>query len=409
MKTLLTSVLIRHTARLSGVPIARGLMMLATLTVGAGSLWSQIALVHVTSCGPVALPGTGCAIPATGSGNLLVVGWEIGAGSDTSTTITGITDDAGNKYAEAGAARAVDTGLGTVVDMWYAKNIAAGTTAIAVTPSTNVTDAAVVVWEFSGVDPNSPLDQTAVLNNQTGTGTLSSAPVMVTSANDVVISTAAVGGKITSITSGSGFATDSSVKGDGWAHTIAAGPGAYFAKWNQSPAGSYASCTVSFKAAALNTTEAVGSGVGAQGALNACDLNSDGAVNAADAQLAVNMSLGLTPCTANIVGPGICNNTVVNDVVGAVIGGTCPTGTTQHTVVLSWTSSNSPGVTGYNVYRGAVSGGPYNTKLDSSAVNGVTFTDSTVLTGQTYYYVATAVDALNNESGYSNETKAIVP
>jgi hypothetical protein len=385
--------------------------------LGSGSLWSQIALVHVTSCSPVALPGTACAIPATGSGNLLVVGWQIGTGSDTSTAIAGITDNTGNAYAEAGPARAVDLHLGTVVDIWYAKNIAAGTTAVTVNPSKSVGNAAVVVWEFSGADPNAPLDQTAVLNNQAATATLASAAVNVGLANELVISSAAVGGRVTGITSGSSFTADSAANSGGWAHLVVPAPGTYFASWNQSPASNYASCTVSFKPAGAATTPALVSGTSqgtsqlvqtSQVALNACDLNADGAVNAADAQLAVNMSLGLLTCTANILGAGICNSTVVQDVVTAVLGGSCPAGSSQHSVVLSWTGSTSPGVAGYNVYRGSVSGGPYSTKV-GAAVSGTSYTDTTVQAGSTYYYVATAVDASNDESSYSNETAANVP
>jgi Abnormal spindle-like microcephaly-assoc'd, ASPM-SPD-2-Hydin len=83
--------------------------------------------------------------------------------------------------------------------------------------------------------------------------------------------------------------------------------------------------------------------------------------------------------------------------------GTAPT---QHTVDLSWSASTN--AVGYNVYRGTVSGGPYsmiNTSLDGSTA----YTDSTVVSGQTYYYVATAVDASSNESGYSNQATGIIP
>jgi len=54
-----------------------------------------------------------------------------------------------------------------------------------------------------------------------------------------------------------------------------------------------------------------------------------------------------------------------------------------------------------------VSGSSY-AKINSSPVGGVSFTDSNVQTGQTYYYVATAVDANGNESVYSNEVPAVV-
>ncbi len=83
-------------------------------------------------------------------------------------------------------------------------------------------------------------------------------------------------------------------------------------------------------------------------------------------------------------------------------------GVNSHSVSLSWTASNSPNISGYNLYRGSISGGPY-TLLNSSLVTGTTYTDTTVLAGQTYYYVATAVNSSGQESGYSNEAQAVIP
>jgi hypothetical protein len=83
------------------------------------------------------------------------------------------------------------------------------------------------------------------------------------------------------------------------------------------------------------------------------------------------------------------------------------TQTSTHTVALSWNASSSL-VVGYNVYRGTVSGGPYskvNTSMDASTA----FTDSSVQSGTTYYYVTTAVDATKGESPYSNQASASVP
>jgi fibronectin type 3 domain-containing protein len=65
-------------------------------------------------------------------------------------------------------------------------------------------------------------------------------------------------------------------------------------------------------------------------------------------------------------------------------------------------------VSGYNVYRSTVSGNSY-TKINSSLVTGLTFTDSTVQNGTTYYYVTTAVDSSGNESVYSNVASATIP
>jgi hypothetical protein len=58
---------------------------------------------------------------------------------------------------------------------------------------------------------------------------------------------------------------------------------------------------------------------------NPCDLNNDGTVNVTDVQLAVDMELGLLPCTANIDGLGACNPVVVQRVINAALTGTCVT------------------------------------------------------------------------------------
>jgi hypothetical protein len=58
----------------------------------------------------------------------------------------------------------------------------------------------------------------------------------------------------------------------------------------------------------------------------ACDLNHDGVTSVVDVQLAVNMSLGTIPCTANINGSGVCAVTTVQRVINAALGGPCVTG-----------------------------------------------------------------------------------
>ena len=79
----------------------------------------------------------------------------------------------------------------------------------------------------------------------------------------------------------------------------------------------------------------------------------------------------------------------------------------QHNVSLSWTDSGT-GIVGYNVYRGGTSGGPY-TEINSGLDPSTAYTDSSVVAGQTYYYVATAVAGSGTESTYSNETQEVVP
>ena len=85
-------------------------------------------------------------------------------------------------------------------------------------------------------------------------------------------------------------------------------------------------------------------------------------------------------------------------------------GAGTHDVILTWTASTTPGVVGYNVYRGTTSGGPYPTELNSSPINGTTYCDSSVQAGQTYYYVVTAVASNDvTQSADSNQASAAVP
>ena len=78
----------------------------------------------------------------------------------------------------------------------------------------------------------------------------------------------------------------------------------------------------------------------------------------------------------------------------------------QYSVSLSWNSSTSS-VSGYNVYRGTVAGtySRINTTLDPSPA----YVDTTVVSGSTYYYAATAVNSNREESAYSGPLKVVVP
>jgi fibronectin type 3 domain-containing protein len=65
-------------------------------------------------------------------------------------------------------------------------------------------------------------------------------------------------------------------------------------------------------------------------------------------------------------------------------------------------------VSSYNVYRSAMSGTAY-TKISSTLGTVLSYTDTAVLNGTTYYYVTTAVDARGAESVYSNQVSAVIP
>jgi len=366
------------------------LSALAGLAFSSLVCWGQISLVHVTSCGPQTFPGTTCTIPSTGTGNVLVAAWSSASGGG-GTVISSVTDNAGNIYQEAGSARSTDSGANSMADIWYAQNSVAGATTVTITPGPSGTSGTAVIWEFSGVEPYSPLDETAVLNSQTATTSPTGAAVTTTFPSEVIISVANSQETVNGIKSGNSFTNDATTGGEGWAHFIASAAGTYAPQWTASTSGTYCSSTVSFKASSS--------------AGGACDLNQDGVVNVVDVQIAVDMDLNLIPCPAALDG-GVCNSTLVQQVLNAALGQGC-TASITHYVTLTWTASATSGVTAYNVFRSATSGGPY-TQINTSTVSGTTYTDNTVSAGQTYYYVVTAVDG-STQSSDSNQAQTNVP
>jgi fibronectin type 3 domain-containing protein len=77
---------------------------------------------------------------------------------------------------------------------------------------------------------------------------------------------------------------------------------------------------------------------------------------------------------------------------------------TGHGIILTWKASQ--GAASYSIYRGTTEGGPY-AKI-AAGIQTTNYTDLQITHKQTLYYVTTAVSG-NQESGYSNETVAVVP
>jgi fibronectin type 3 domain-containing protein len=79
------------------------------------------------------------------------------------------------------------------------------------------------------------------------------------------------------------------------------------------------------------------------------------------------------------------------------------TGASTHTVHLSWNASTSAEIVGYNIYRAVDSNsrGAFS-KINSVLTTSTQYADSDVTDGTSYCYATTAVNASNEESGYSN-------
>jgi hypothetical protein len=139
-----------------------------------------------------------------------------------------------------------------------------------------------------------------------------------------------------------------------------------------------------------------------------CSIATGGAIpTAADVTAATNMALGITPCTVSIEGANVCTVITVQRVINASLGQPCSV-YNAHAANLSWTASTTPNVT-YNVYRATASTGPFTAPLNSTPVMGLTFVDTTVQAGQTYYYVVTAVAASVESTPSSPPVQAKIP
>jgi hypothetical protein len=113
--------------------------------------------------------------------------------------------------------------------------------------------------------------------------------------------------------------------------------------------------------------------------------------------------------TPSALGPRTASLTITDNASGSPQ--SVPvSGTGKHDVILSWTPSTTPAVSGYNVFRGATSDGVSAAPLNSTPIMGTTYTDANVTAGATYYYVVTVVASDDvTQSADSNETSATVP
>ena len=113
------------------------------------------------------------------------------------------------------------------------------------------------------------------------------------------------------------------------------------------------------------------------------------------------------PATSgNSTGTATIVSNATNSPTAIALSGTGAAAAT-HTVDLTWGASTSA-VAGYNVYIATQNGGPYS-KLNSALLPSTSYSDSNVVSGQTYYFVTTAVDSSGMESSYSNQVSALIP
>lgn len=223
------------------------LILLGTLGFvgcGQGGIYRGNSSWAVVNNSSNAGPTAGLTIPASGTGNLIVVALMFNGGTSVAT----VTDNAGNAYVSAGAEAAL-TDRST--EVWYAVNSKPGATLLTPTFAGSPTFIQVTAWEVSGISFSSP-DATST---SSGNLTLNNTPgpaVTTTQADDFIVSILfAMDTNLISISSGNKFTDDFTTSGNGWAHiTSSFSPvGTYQASWfTSTPQGIYCASTVAFRA-----------------------------------------------------------------------------------------------------------------------------------------------------------------
>jgi hypothetical protein len=414
-----------------------GIQQSVTVTLAVAATATTVSYVQRNSATPQS-PQTTVSVTFTGAQgagdlNVVVVGWN-----DSTATVSSVTDKSGNAYTLAVGPTQV---AGTLSQSVYcAKNIAsaaAGVNVVTVTFSTLAASPDIRILEYSGADPSNPVDVTAASSGSSTTS--SSGAATTTNPTDLIFGANVV----TSLTigPGSGFTQRllTSPDGDIAEDEMVTTAGSYTATAPLS-SGTWIMQMVAFRTSSggsdpptylLNASPtSLNFGnvtVGTQSALpiiltnigtGAVTLTQDtirgAGVSGSGLRLPFTLSSGQNTdlsitfaptATGSVTGSAsVVSNASGSPTVVSLSGA----GVNSHYVSLSWTASTSSGVTGYNIYRGTASGGPYS-QLNTSLITGTSYTDSSVVAGQTYYYVAGAVNSSGTQSAYSSQASAAVP
>jgi chitodextrinase len=282
---------------------------------------------------------------AAGDLNVVVVGWN-----DSTTTVSSVTDTKGNVYTPAVGPTTI-SGVETQ-SIYYAKNIAAataGANAVKVTYSAAAAYPDIRIIEYSGADPNTPVDVVSASTGNSASST--SAAVTTTNANDLLFGANLV--QSTTTAAGSGFTNRmiTSPDGDIAEDRMVTATGSYSGSATVSPANQWIMQMVAFRAS--------------------------GSSGGGDTQ----------PPTA----PSNLTATAAS----------------ASQINLSWTASmDNVGVTGYYVQRCSGSGCTNFTQIANPSGTTTTYSDTGLAGSTTYNYRVQATDAAGNLSAFSNTATA---
>ena len=349
--------------------------------------------------------------------NVVVVGWN-----DASASVRSVSDSRGNTYQLATGPL---KGTALTQSIYYSKNIKGGGNTVIVTFNQSATFPDVRILEYKGLSTTAPLDVSAGAHGKSGANTsVSSGPASTNSGNELIIGAGITSGGFSK--AGSSFASEVITRdGDIAENELVSSKGSYAAT---ASLGNWGTQNWVMQMVALRAGLAT---TGGPAPTIASVLPKSGSSNGGTAVTITgsNFTSGATVTFGGVPANKvkIVNSTSITATTPAHAAATvnvavtesqgtsnssngftfAQTGAIQHRVTLSWRASSSASIKEYNVYRSTVLGGYYG--LIGTTGGTLSYTDQTVTSGATYYYVTAAVNAQGLQSGYSNQIVVPVP
>ncbi|HET6930537.1 MAG TPA: choice-of-anchor D domain-containing protein [Candidatus Acidoferrum sp.] len=177
--------------------------------------------------------------------------------------------------------------------------------------------------------------------------------------------------------------------------------------------------TLSFGSVAIGKTETLpvkientgNSSITVSGiSVSATDIKTSGGVSGATiaAGQTATLDVTFTPTkTETLSGSVKLTSSATNSPTTIAVGGAGVASAT-YAATLSWTASSSSGVAGYRVYRATLPGETFS-QVSTALVTGTTYTDSSVVAGDSYVYEVKAVSTQGVESAPSAPVTAAIP
>lgn len=208
---------------------------------------------------PAELPQVALAAVGLDTGAVFVVsGATVAAGDlvvvasgnyNVGVPIASIIDNGGNTYVSAGAKATWATADSNVVEIWYARAVAAASSWTISNTGAGASSRQYWILDVAGADATAPLDVVATRSDAPASAMPSAPTVTPTAFPSVVISAGNFVSTLSGLAPGAPFTALPIQTDNDAAYYIATLPGAYGAVWVDTVGNSYCTSTAAFKAA----------------------------------------------------------------------------------------------------------------------------------------------------------------